>query len=497
MPSTLGILQETPQSGTGFAPVIKNFVNCHSDRILFVANHSRSIPDEELISAIQLLHQLIPEDELKAYSLRHSPATVYTTLTTLWMLTLQRLAGGKSLEAVVKETLTHHRDVFPDNKRVREGTLSNNSSTFSVARNRLSLKDTERFLDSVAASIIDSVPNILNDRQAFIIDGTTFKLPPTSSLREVYPPGRNRHGESVWPILMLTVAHEMRSGAALRPEFGAMFGDKNTSEAKQAMAMAKRIPAGSIVLADSGYGIFSVVRAMLQEGHDVLCRLTKSRFRSMRRKAELIDQTATSKRYRLCWKPSPKDRKTTPDIPEDAQLEAELHEIELANGEFLYLVTSIVLPSDQAADLYANRYDVEHDIRDLKVTLGVENIRAKSDEMVRKEMLCSMVAYNLVIQLRREAAKYARLPPRRLSFTGVWNTMQSCLLHQSGGDVQTWQERYALAISMASRDRLPHRPGRSYPRRAHSRRQKSTKFMEKQSKLPDEQNEEPPPDERK
>ena len=84
------------------------------------------------------------------------------------------------------------------------------------------------------------------------------------------------------------------------------------------MAIAKRIPAGSIVLADSGYGIFSVVRTMLAEGHDVLFRLTKSRFKSMQRKAELIEQTATGKRYRRCWKPSSKDRETNPDLPADA-----------------------------------------------------------------------------------------------------------------------------------------------------------------------------------
>ena len=263
-----------------------------------------------------------------------------------------------------------------------------------------------------------------------------------------------------------------------------MYGDKNTSEAKQAMAIAKRLPAGSIVLADTGYGIFSVVHAMLGEGHAVLFRLTRSRFKSMRRKAELIDQTTTSKHYRLSWKPSPKDRKTNPDLPADAQIEIELHGIELDGGERLYLVTSMELTSGQAAELYARRYDVEHDIRDLKVTLGVENMRAQSDEMVRKEMLCSMVAYNLVVQLRREAAKLAKLPPRRLSFTGVWNTMQSCLLHQSGADIQTWQERYAMAIAMASKDKLPNRPGRSYPRRAHPRRPKSTKFMQKQVNSP-------------
>ncbi len=446
-----------------------------------MSNDSMQSSDRELTSAIQLLHELIPEDQLKAYSLRHSPATVYTTLTTLWMLTLQRLAGGKSLEAIVKETLTHHREILPDNKRVRDGTLSKNPSAFSEARGRLSLHDTERFLDGMANSIIDSATDECNSRRMFIIDGTTFKLAPTSELRDVYPPASNQHGETVWPILMLTVAHELRSGAALRPEFGAMYGSKNTSESRQAIAISQRIPSGSLVLADSGYGIFSVVHAMLAAELDLLFRLTKSRFKSMRRKAELIDQTSASKRYRLLWTPSSRDRTTNPDLPTDVEIEVELHEIELENGDLLYLVASMEMGSDEAARLYSRRYDVEHDIRDIKVTLCVENIRARSDEMVRKEMLCSMAAYNLVVQLRREAAQVAKVPPRRLSFTGVWNTMQSCLLHQTSGDIDTWKARYAQAVSMASKDKLPNRPGRRSPRRAHPRRPKSTKFMKQQT----------------
>ena len=97
------------------------------------------VTDAELTSAVELLHQLIPEKELAVYSLDISPATVYTTLVTLWMLTLQRLGGGLSLEAVVKEVLTNHRSILPNNKRVQEGTLSLESSAFSNARQRLPL----------------------------------------------------------------------------------------------------------------------------------------------------------------------------------------------------------------------------------------------------------------------------------------------------------------------------------------------------------------------
>jgi hypothetical protein len=307
-------------------------------------------------------------------------------------------------------------------------------------------------------------------------------LSPTSSLCDVYPPATNQHGETVWPVMMLMVAHELQSGCALVPEFGAMYGPNNTSEARQAAAIGRRISKGSLILADSGFGIFSVAHAMIGGGHDILFRVTKSRFKSMRRHVESIDKTDRDVSSRLIWTPSPKDRVTNPDLPADASIAVELHEVELENGETLYLVTTLDVPSAMAAEFYCRRYDVEHDIRDMKVTLGIENIRAKSDAMVQKELLCSVVAYNLVVALRREAAKIKKVPPRRLSFTGVWTTMQTYLLRQPPCSAQEWQARYERALKSASNAKLPNRPGRSYPRKAHPRRQKSTKFMKQLAK---------------
>jgi hypothetical protein len=102
--------------------------------------------------------------------------------------------------------------------------------------------------------------------------------------------------------------------------------------------------------------------------------------------------------------------------------------------------------------------------------------------MMRKELLTSIVAYNLVVQFRRQAAQLANLPPRRMSFTGVWNTFESFLLHQPPCSAVEWVARYSNALRIASRDKLPNRPGRSYPRRAHPRRPKSTKFMKHQAR---------------
>jgi hypothetical protein len=448
---------------------------------------------EEFTSAVETLRQLIPDEELDQRQ-PSGPATIYTTMVTIWMLILQRLGGGKSLTATVKDVLSNNRALLPDNKRLREDTLSETSGAYANARKRLWLGTVEFFADRVSDSLIEASPPLFDGRRAFILDGTTITLEPTPALQAAFPPATNQHGESVWPVALLLVAHDLQSSCALPPEIGAMYGENNTSEAKLAKAMAKRMPRASIALADSNYGIFSVGYEMVEEGHSILFRLTKSRFKSMRKQATLLEDWEGHATWKLHWTPSAKDRKTNPELPADAALEVWLHEVPLPNGETLYLVTTLPIKSEEAGELYRRRYDVEHDIRDVKVSLKTETTRAKSVAMVKKELLTSIVAYNLVMQFRRQAAAVAGLPPRRLSFTGVWNTFESFLLHQPPCHAEEWTVRFERALKVAARDKLPNRPGRSSPRRAHSRRPKSTKFMKTQNKKSPKTDENPPPE---
>lgn len=439
--------------------------------------------DEELVSAFDLLRKITPEHELLNLA-PTGPAAVYTTLVTLWMVTLQRLGGGLSLSATVKEVLEHSRSLLPSNKRVREGTLSEKSGAYSEARKRLPIAAVELFARRVCESLIERTPSWLGDRRAFVIDGTTITLPPTSELRRVYPPAVNQFGEAVWPVLMLLVAHELQTGCALIPEIGAMYGSDNTSEAAQAAQLASRIPPGSVVLTDASFGIFYVVWKMRQAGHDILSRLTKVRFQRLVRNMTPESQSAGEQTWRVRWTPSPRERRSHPDQPSGAALDVRVHQVLLEGGEYLYLVTSLPWSAANAADGYARRYDVEHSIRDFKVTLQVEKIRAHSDEMVRKELLCSIVAYNLLLAFRQQAADRAGVPPRRLSFTETWTTFEISLLRQPPAPPEEWVQRYERALVQAGRAKLPHRPGRRYPRRAHPRRSKSTKFMKSERPPP-------------
>jgi len=67
------------------------------------------------------------------------------------------------------------------------------------------------------------------------------------------------------------------------------------------------------------------------------------------------------------------------------------------------LLDAVEFPLGKIADLYGLRWKVELNLGDLKTTLGMDILRAKSPEMVRKEIYVYMLAYNLLRTLIWEA----------------------------------------------------------------------------------------------
>lgn len=432
-------------------------------------------------NARALLSELICVPELAAVleeagALRAS--RVYTQAPTLWLLVLQRLGGGLSLQAAVEELLTHHTDILPRNRRVEEGTLSANNSAYNRARRRIPLRIVEKFSNSLCDYLAQHSEPVWRDRRVFIIDGTTITLPPTAELQKAFPPATNQHGPSIWPVAMLMVASELSTGCVLVPQIDAMYGENNSSEARQAVEIIDRLPDKSLVLADSGFGIFSVAYHCDHSEREFVFRLSTSRFQALRRRATLVKEGSGVRTWQLTWQPSAKDRLTNKHLPLDAAVQVFLHEIQLEDGKYLYLVSNVEADAQSVGSLYLRRYDVEFDIRDLKVTMDTENIRAKHLDTVFKELMGSIIAYNLVARFRREAAKLARVKPRRLSFTGVWLVFRHRLLYQNFAGWEAWRLAYHRALAGAAQHQHPNRRRkRNYPRVAHPRRPKTTKFQ--------------------
>ena len=446
----------------------------------------RTEQDAEFDRAFEALKEFVDLEQADELFPQRSNA-VYTAGVVLWMLVYQRLNPDASLESAVKKLLQAMPEVLPRNKRLSENTLSTNSGGYARGRSRLPVEAAHWFASRVSQSLIEATEPFFAGRRVFLVDGTTMALAPEPELQRAFPPAENQYGEGVWPIALLVVAHELSSAAALNPAIGAMYGQNAVSETRLVDPLLAQMPAESIVMADANFGIFFVAHRARQAGHSFVFRMTKARFESLRKQAKPIDSGTNFRSYAHTWRPSARDRQSHPELPADAAWDVKLHEVVVHENLTLFLVTDRDESAEQFADLYKRRYDVEIDIRNVKVVLGTEKIRAKSVEMFHKELLASMVSYNLVGQFRRQAAEKVGRPPRRMSFKRTWTTFCTFLLGQMFTDAANWRAAYEQALKYAMQDKLPNRPGRTFEREAYPRAPKSNQFKKRKKREPPEQ----------
>ncbi|AGA24728.1 IS4 family transposase [Singulisphaera acidiphila] len=432
-------------------------------------NHDQESPAVvDLGEAVRMFHRLVPPDVLHAQK-PPTLSTVFTPWVVVWLMIYQRLTCNATMATAVGELARLSADVLPDNKRAREKSFSANTGGFSRARDRLPVEMAQRAADEVSAALIAKSPPSVKGRNAFLVDGSTLSLAPTDALRKTYPPARNQHGESHWPILHLVAAHELSSGVTVRPEVGAMYGPAAIGEVPLSAGLMPRLPVGSVLIADRNFGVFAFAWLANQAGHDFVLRLTEKRFRSMVRqgKAQGKDQ------WELTWQPNRWERKSNPQWPADATLRVWLHEVRISEKLTLWLVSRLPDEGCELAAIYGQRQNIETDLRDLKRTLRLEEMRGRSTEMVAKELASATVAYNMANLIRRMAAARVEIAPRRLSFNRVWSLVKVLLLESlDTTDPAKIQERIDLVLRMSGQCKLANRPGRHYPREVIARRRK-------------------------
>jgi Transposase DDE domain len=408
-------------------------------------------------------------------------AAVYKSSVVVHLMLYQRMNSNHSLKDAVEHFFNNAPITANSNKRVRERSLSTETGSYSAARKRLSVDLVNWLQSQVSDSIIRTTSPSFKSKRVFLIDGTTLSAAPTPTLQKAFPPSPNQYGEGVWPIIYLVTAHELSSGAALPPEIGPQYGPNAIGETRLAEGLIARLPPDSIVMADAAFGIFHVAFKARMHGHSFIFRLTSSRFESHLKEAELISESDDSRVYRLNWLPTRKDRASHPSLPADASLTVKIIATKIGQ-EWLYLITDIDATIQELKSLYFKRYDIEVDIRNIKVVLQAEYFDCKSVEMLHKEIGMAMVAYNLTSQLRRLAAAKAKRQPRDLSFTGVWAVYRHQLQNRIFINKNDLEQALNNAIDRASKQKLPNRPGRSYPREAYKRRPKSIHFLTRKRK---------------
>ena len=129
-------------------------------------------------------------------------------------------------------------------------------------------------------------------------------------------------------------------------------------------------------------------------------------------------------------------------------------------------------------DLYRARWNVECDLRSLKVTMHLEDLRGQTPEMVRKEIWAHCLAYNLIRRTMASAALRHEVKPREISFAGGLQTVAGALSHATSASGSHFHDLAEQKLESMARRKVGQRPNRVEPR-AVKRRPKTQKLLMK------------------
>jgi len=244
-----------------------------------------------------------------------------------------------------------------------------------------------------------------------LVDGTGISMPDTPENQERYPQPSTQAIGVGFPLARLVIVICLATGAALDMAVGPHSG-KGSGELGLVRGLLQGFCAGEVMLADALYCNYWLIATLMARGVDVLVEQNGTRITDFRR-----GQSLGTREHIVHWpKPARPDWMTHQEYAQFAN-EITVREVRVAHQ---VLVTTLLdhrkISKDDLSDLYARRWNVELDLRNLKTTTGMDVLSCQTPQMNEKQLWVHLLAYNVIRLLMAQAACNAGIDPRELSF---------------------------------------------------------------------------------
>jgi Transposase DDE domain len=291
-------------------------------------------------------------------------------------------------------------------------------------------------------------------RAVKLVDGTTISMPDTQENQALYPQPNTQAPGVGFPLARLVMVICLATGAALDAAIGPHRG-KGSGELGLVRGLLEGFCPGDVMLADALYCNYFLIATQMAAGVDVLFEQNGSRITDFRR-----GQSLGTRDHVVRWPKPPRPEWMTPEQYARAPDEITLREVKVAHQ---VLVTTMLehrrVSKDDLSELYARRWNVELDLRNLKTTTGMDVLSCQTPQMNDKQLWVHLLAYNVIRLLMAQAACNAGVDPRDLSFKHT---------------VQLWTEWVSRGLSatkdcqrlftLIAQSKVGHRAGRIEPR---------------------------------
>jgi putative transposase len=293
-------------------------------------------------------------------------------------------------------------------------------------------------------------------------------MPDTEENQEVFPQlSRQKRGLGfpiVRMVVLLSLATAMVEGMEMAPYSG-----KQTGELALLRELLDQFNPGDVALCDKLYCSYFMLALLLDHKVDVVTLLHQARKVDTRQGKRLGrgDHLITFQRpSRPTWM-TPETYAQIPKKIELRMIRVRINERGFRT-ESLTIITTLTdakqYSRDEIAELYRRRWLAELDIRAIKSTMGMDHLRCKTPDMVRKEIWTCLLAYNLIRLKILQSAMKKDISPRNVSFTGTLQILAAGWMTMQLMDKQTQHVLVELMLESIASQKVGKRPGRTDPR---------------------------------
>lgn len=399
----------------------------------------------------------------------------YPMSVTFWAFLTQVMTPGSPCREIVRKVQAWHATR-------RLPIPSSSTGAYCQARSRLPIESLRKIQSHTANELQRGVRSdqLWLGRHVKVVDGTGVSMPDTPENQAVWPQSPNQTKGCGFPIAKLVGCFCLSSGALLN----LAEGNQHIHETQLFRKQFGLFNPGDIVLADRGLCSYASIAQLLFQRVDTVMRIHHMRSVDFRKGKRLgpKDRLLTWDKPRY---PSKGFSKRQWDaLPQTLTLRMLQINVQVPGfrTESIVVVTTLtdptLYPVEELAALYFRRWSVELFFRDIKITLGMDVLRCRTPDMVRKEIALHVIVYNLLRGLMQHAAALYEVDLTRLSFKGSVDALRqwSDIFNAAHSKPKEQRRLFDHLLQIIAQDTVPDRPHRSEPR-VRKRRPKNYRLM--------------------
>ena len=344
--------------------------------------------------------------------------------------------------------------------------ISSEPSAYSQARQRLPLRLLERLSAALVARLHEP-QRLWHGHRVRVIDGSCVSAPDTPALQKAYPQSPYQRPGCGFPLIQMVGLFCWASGALLELVYDA----RTVGELQLFRRLMHCFEPGDVGLADRLYGTYCELALLGQRQAYGVFRLHNARRADFRQGRRLGPGDRLMIWSRPLKPPRGMSVELWASLPETLTVRLVRRVVNDRQGfrrRRIDLVTTLLeantYPADELIQLYRDRWRVELSLRSLKCTQGMDRLRCRSPEMVRKELAMHQIAYNLIRLLMRAAGAIHGREVHRLSFAGTSQRLRAMLPYLQYCRGKRLRSVVRMLLQDIAADMVPSRPGRKEPR---------------------------------